>query len=77
MRESFFTCRFTSPARSRTAHIRAWDEKEAAQLFGLELSQDEEGREPGLIEVFRAKRRILETRYEPNGWSSRGASASM
>ncbi len=40
VRESSFECRFDSPSRHRVAHIRAWDEKEALQLFEAELRAD-------------------------------------
>lgn len=64
-RESFFVCRFTSPRGRRTAHVRAWDEDQAAMVFASELQQD--GCEPGTIEIVRAagRGRRLEARYEP------------
>ncbi len=40
IRESSFQCRFESPARRRFAHVRAWDAKEAAQLFEADLRAD-------------------------------------
>ncbi len=46
IRESFFQCQFDSAARRRIAHVRAWDAKEAVQLFVTELrgdGVDEEG----------------------------------
>ncbi len=46
IRESLFECQFDSASRRWVAHVRAWDAKEAAQLFELELrgdGVDEEG----------------------------------
>ncbi len=40
IRESSFECRFDSASRRRVAHIRAWDAKEALQLFEAELRAD-------------------------------------
>ncbi|HEX9050049.1 MAG TPA: hypothetical protein VF841_05895 [Anaeromyxobacter sp.] len=40
IRESLFECRFDSASRRSVAHVRAWDAKEAAQLFELELRGD-------------------------------------
>ena len=65
-REHFFTCRFTTASSRRTAHVRAWDGQEAAQLFQIELAEDEvQAREPGTIEVFEAHRQLFSKRYEP------------
>jgi hypothetical protein len=38
--ESSFECRFESASRRRVAHVRAWDAKEALQLFEAELRAD-------------------------------------
>ena len=40
VRESSFECRFDSASRRRVAHVRAWDAKEAGQLFAIELRAD-------------------------------------
>ncbi len=40
IRESSFEVRFDSPSSHRVARIRAWDAKEAAQLFEAELRAD-------------------------------------
>lgn len=50
-RESFYRCVFSSPKSRRTAHVRAWDAGEAAQLFKMELKSDGVA-ERGTIEVF-------------------------
>jgi hypothetical protein len=39
-RESFYRCIFTSPRSRRVAHVRAWDVREAVQLFRTELETD-------------------------------------
>ncbi len=40
VRETFFECQFASATHRRIAHVRAWDAKEAVQLFELELRAD-------------------------------------
>ncbi len=40
IRERSFQCQFESAARRRVAHVRAWDAKEAVQLFAIELRAD-------------------------------------
>ncbi len=40
IRESSFQCQFDSASRRRVAHVRAWDAKEALQLFVVELRGD-------------------------------------
>jgi hypothetical protein len=40
IRESSFQCQFDSASRRRTGHVRAWDAKEALQLFMVELRAD-------------------------------------
>ncbi len=50
MRESIFVCRFTSPRGSRTARVRAWDEREAVEVFRDELVEDDL-HESGTIEI--------------------------
>ncbi len=40
IRESSFECQFDSASRRRIAHVRAWDAKEAVQLFVIELRSD-------------------------------------
>ncbi len=63
-RESFFVCRFISPRGSRTAHVRAWDEREAAQVFQEELVE-EDLRERGTIEVIGSRGGQLQTSFDP------------
>jgi len=64
-RESFFACHYTSLHHQRTVHVRAWNEKEAAQLVREELL--EEGlTEPGKIEVVCTRgHQRLEARFDP------------
>ena len=50
VRESIFVCRFTSRDGSRTARVRAWDEREAVEVFRGELLE-EHLQEDGTIEV--------------------------
>ena len=50
VRESIFVCRFTSPGSSRTARVRAWDEREAVEVFRDELVE-EDLQESGTIEI--------------------------
>ncbi len=40
IRESSFECRFDSASGRRVGRIRAWDAKEAVQLFVIELRAD-------------------------------------
>jgi hypothetical protein len=40
IRESSFECQFDSVSRHRVARIRAWDAKEALELFETELRLD-------------------------------------
>ena len=40
IRESSFECQFDSVSRRRVARIRAWDAKEALELFEAELRLD-------------------------------------
>ncbi len=40
IRESSFEVQFDSASRRRVAHVRAWDENEAAELFEAELRAD-------------------------------------
>jgi len=49
-REAFFRCTFSSPRRTSVAHVAAWDEREAIQLFSAELVEEGVG-ERGTIEV--------------------------
>ncbi len=49
-RETFFRCTFTSPGVRRIAHVSAWDDDDAVQLFQAEL-QGEGVDEAGTIEV--------------------------
>ena len=76
-RESFFTCSFTSANLRRIAHVRAWDEQEAAQLFRIELAEEDGEDEPGSIEVFRSRRQLLATRYDPPTRSAGSATATL
>jgi hypothetical protein len=39
-REAVFECTYASAARLRTAYVRAWDAREASELFALELRGD-------------------------------------
>ncbi len=39
-REALFECTYASAAEHRTAVIRAWDAREAAELFAEELRED-------------------------------------
>lgn len=65
VRESIFFCRFTSPRGSRTARVRAWDEREAAEVFQDELVE-EDLRESGTIEIVGpAGRPPLTAQYDP------------
>jgi hypothetical protein len=63
-RESVFRCSFTSARARRVAHVRAWNEREAAQLFQEELAEDEL-REPGRIEVVGVRGGRMEAPFEP------------
>ncbi|MFO0585605.1 MAG: hypothetical protein U0229_25255 [Anaeromyxobacter sp.] len=49
-RETLFRCTFSSPVRTTTAHLAAWDAGEAVQLFTDELRGEGVG-EKGSIEV--------------------------
>ena len=49
-RESFYRCTLSSPDLLHTAHVRAWDADEAAQLFLAELRTDGVD-ERGTVEV--------------------------
>ncbi len=55
IRESSFEVQFESPSRRRVAHVRAWDAKEALQLFDEELRADGVD-EPGEFVVLPVKR---------------------
>lgn len=64
-RETVYVCRFVSPHDQRIAHVRAWDEREAEQVFRTELEEDEV-REPGTIEVVGSSGRPrLQAAFEP------------
>ncbi len=65
VRESIFMCRFTSPGRSRTEWVRAWDEREAVQVFRDELAE-EDVYESGTIEIVGpGRRQPLRAPFEP------------
>ncbi|HVI95109.1 MAG TPA: hypothetical protein VM753_13945 [Anaeromyxobacter sp.] len=49
-RETFYRCTFSTPEIRRVAHVSAWDEEEAVELFEAELIGDGV-EEPGTIEV--------------------------
>lgn len=49
-KETFFRCTFSSARSQRVAHVRAWDRRDALQLFRTEL-QTEGVDERGTIEV--------------------------
>ncbi len=64
IRESSFQCQFDSATRRRVAHIRAWDAKEAPELFEAELRADgvdEEGEVvvSPIAGVRKSRRRLL------------------
>ncbi|HYG67924.1 MAG TPA: hypothetical protein VD838_09700 [Anaeromyxobacteraceae bacterium] len=40
MREVVYECRYASGAEQRIAHVRAWDLREAVELFAEELASD-------------------------------------
>jgi hypothetical protein len=42
-RESVFVCTYTNGDGERVAHVRAWDDREAADLFARELELDADG----------------------------------
>jgi hypothetical protein len=50
MRESIFHCLFKSPGETRTALVRAWDDREAVEVFREELVE-EDLHESGTIEI--------------------------
>lgn len=39
-REAVFECKYASVAEQRTAHVRAWNLREAIELFAAELHGD-------------------------------------
>lgn len=49
-RETFFRCTFSSARSRRVGHVRAWDPRDAVQLFRAELRTDGV-EERGTIEV--------------------------
>ncbi len=49
-RETFYRCTFSSPAVRRVAHVSAWNDEEAVELFEAELIGDGVD-EAGTIEV--------------------------
>jgi hypothetical protein len=62
-REGVYECTFASGGRQRTAHVRAWDAREATELFADELRADGV-EEPGSISVrVRGARRTRRTVY--------------
>lgn len=63
IREAVYECTYASPHGRFTGHVRAWDAREAVELFAREL-RDEGVRERGSISV-RApgERRVRRTRY--------------
>jgi hypothetical protein len=66
-RETFFRCTFSSPGLRRIAHVSAWDDEDAVQLFEAELQGDGVA-EAGTIEVVPltgTSRRCAE--YRPDG----------
>lgn len=40
IRETVFECTYASAAVRKTAHVRAWDAREAVELFAHELRAD-------------------------------------
>ncbi|WP_041448088.1 hypothetical protein [Anaeromyxobacter sp. Fw109-5] len=40
LRESVFLCRYGSGDTEHVAHVLAWDDREAAELFASEIEQD-------------------------------------
>lgn len=39
-RESIYVCTYTTAEEEHVAHVRAWDAREAAELFARELELD-------------------------------------
>ncbi len=65
-RESIFVCRFTCSSGSCTARVRAWDEREAMEVFRGELAE-EHLREDGTIEIMGPSgRRPVRAPFHPN-----------
>lgn len=62
-RESVFRCVFSSRSSVRVAHIRAWDEEEAIQLFRSELRAEGVG-ERGTFRVLSPDERLPERSAE-------------
>lgn len=54
-RESVYVCTYTVGEDERVAHVRAWNRREAAELFAREIELDSEldseGRELRLAEI--------------------------
>jgi hypothetical protein len=46
-RESVYICTYTQGAERVVGHVRAWDVREAAQLFAVELEAENDGRRIG------------------------------
>lgn len=64
-REAVYECTYASATRLRTAHVRAWDVREAFELFDHELRSDGVA-EPGSIRVRdRGARRLRKAVYLP------------
>jgi hypothetical protein len=42
IRESVYVCTYGSGDGERVAHVRAWDDREAAELFATEIELDED-----------------------------------
>ncbi len=76
IREGVFECTYSSSARLRTAHVRAWDAGEAVELFAHELRGDGVT-ESGTISVRAASdRRPRRSVYRLARGSRRGSEAS-
>lgn len=52
-RESVFVCTYTAGEKEHVAHVRAWDNREAAELFAREIEL-----ESGVLDVPLAEIRV-------------------
>jgi hypothetical protein len=67
-REGVYECTYASAGKHRTAHVRAWDAREAGELFADELRADGIA-EPGSISVrarsdSKARRMLYRGRFQ-------------
>jgi hypothetical protein len=56
-RESIYVCTYTAGGEEHVAHVRAWDDREAAEVFAREIELESEGGEVPVAEV--RVRRVL------------------